>query len=211
MNKCSSWLIALGTLLLAAALGLTAYNLGQSNAAAQTATQAAAILKEVIPEPETAPASPAAPLSPAPEEPPVPDYVLNPDMEMPVVTVESRDYIGLLSIPALGLELPVISDWDYPALRVAPCRYGGSAYQNNLVIAAHNYASHFGRLNQLSPGDEVQFRDTEGNLFSYQVADLEILEPYDLAQMTAGGYDLTLFTCTLGGSQRLTLRCSRVA
>ena len=211
MNKCASWLIALGTLLLAAALGLTAYNLGQSNAAAQTATQAAAILKEVIPEPETAPASPAAPLSPAPEETPVPDYVLNPDMEMPVVTVEGRDYIGLLSIPALGLELPVISDWDYPALRVAPCRYAGSAYQNNLVIAAHNYASHFGRLNRLSPGDEVQFRDTEGNLFSYQVADLEILEPYDLEQMTAGGYDLTLFTCTLGGSQRLTLRCSRVA
>ena len=137
--------------------------------------------------------------------------VESPDMEMPVVTVEGRDYIGLLSIPALGLELPVISDWDYPALRVAPCRYAGSAYQNNLVIAAHNYASHFGRLNQLSPGDGVQFRDTEGNLFSYQVADLEILEPYDVEQMTAGGYDLTLFTCTLGGSQRLTLRCSRVA
>ena len=211
MNKCASWLIALGTLLLAAALGLTAYNLGQSNAAAQTATQAAAILKEVIPEPETAPTTPAAPLSPAPEEAPVPDYVLNPDMEMPVVTVEGRAYIGLLSIPALGLELPVISDWDYPALRAAPCRYTGSAYQNNLVIAAHNYASHFGRLNQLSPGDGVQFRDTEGNLFSYQVTDLEILEPYALEQMTAGGYDLTLFTCTLGGSQRLTLRCSRVA
>lgn len=69
--------------------------------------------------------------------------------EMPVKTINGRDYIGVLSIPSLELELPVISQWDYPALKVAPCRYSGSLYQDNLIICAHNYASHFGKLKEL--------------------------------------------------------------
>lgn len=44
----------------------------------------------------------------------LPDYMLCPDMEMPVKTIEGVDYIGILTIPALELELPVISEWSYP-------------------------------------------------------------------------------------------------
>lgn len=106
-------------------------------------------------------------------------------------------------------ELPVISSWDYPGLRVAPCRYTGSAYTDDLVIAAHNYASHFGRLRELSQGDSIRFTDTDGNVFDYVVSELEILEPYAVSQMTEGDWDLTLFTCTPGGQHRVTLRCNR--
>ena len=78
-----------------------------------------------------------------------PDYVLNPDMEMPEIQLSGLDNascIGTLKIPALHLELPVLSEWSYPLLRKAPCRYAGSAYKGNLVIAAHNYSSHFGQI-----------------------------------------------------------------
>ena len=129
--------------------------------------------------------------------------------EVPV-RIDNREYIGVLSIPALGRELPVISSWDYPGLRVAPCRYTGSAYTDDLVIAAHNYASHFGRLRELSQGDSVRFTDTDGNVFDYVVSELEILEPYAVSQMTEGDWDLTLFTCTPGGQYRVTLRCNRI-
>ena len=139
-----------------------------------------------------------------------PDYRLNPEMEMPAVRIDDREYIGVLSIPALGRELPVISSWDYPGLRVAPCRYTGSAYTDDLVIAAHNYASHFGRLRELSQGDSIRFTDTDGNVFDYVVSELEILEPYAVSQMTEGDWDLTLFTCTPGGQYRVTLRCNRI-
>lgn len=124
--------------------------------------------------------------------------------------IDDREYIGVLSIPALGLELPVISAWDYPGLRVAPCRYTGSAYTDDLVIAAHNYASHFGRLRELSQGDSIRFTDTDGNVFDYVVSELGILEPYAVSQMTEGDWDLTLFTCTPGGQYRVTLRCNRI-
>ena len=203
MRRISSVLIALGAALLFGALGLTIFNLGQSNAAGEAAAQTVIALKATIPtdgdfyakeQPETE----------------TPDYRLNPEMEMPAVRIDDREYIGVLSIPALGLELPVISAWDYPGLRVAPCRYTGSAYTDDLVIAAHNYASHFGRLRELSQGDSIRFTDTDGNVFDYVVSELEILEPYAVSQMTEGDWDLTLFTCTPGGQYRVTLRCNRI-
>lgn len=209
MRKLSSVLIALGAALLFGALGLTVFNLRQSNAAGETAARIAGVLREAIPA-ESAPSQDGDFYSETQKELRIPDYELNPEMEMPVTRIGGKDYIGMLSIPALGLELPVISAWDYPSLRVAPCRYTGSAYTDDLVIAAHNYASHFGRLRDLSPGDSVRFTDMDGNVFDYVVADLEILDPYAVSQMTDGGWALTLFTCTPGGQQRVTLRCDRV-
>lgn len=140
----------------------------------------------------------------------VPDYVLNPNMEMPEREFDGESYIGVLRIPALSLQLPIISRWSYPRLRIAPCRYAGSAYLDNMVIAGHNYQSHFGRLKTLSPGDEVSFTDVDANLFTYRVTEIDTLSPYAVDDMTTGDWDLTLFTCTLGGRTRVTVRCDRV-
>ena len=140
----------------------------------------------------------------------IPDYVLNPHMEMPVSHYDGQDYIGILEIPAIDLKLPVISRWNYPRLRIAPCRYAGSAYAKNLVISAHNYPSHFGRLSKLYEGVAVRFTDVDGNVFDYRVELKETLNPGDVEYMKDGGWDLTLFTCTPGGSYRITLRCELV-
>lgn len=130
-------------------------------------------------------------------------------MEIPEVELDGYFYIGCLSVPALGLELPVMDEWSYPGLKIAPCRYCGSAMTNDLVIAAHNYSRHFGNIKNLSPGDTVYFIDAAGTVFVYEVAELDVLAPMDVEEMTAGGYDLTLFTCTYGGQSRITVRCSR--
>jgi len=143
-----------------------------------------------------------------PEEVEIPDYILNPNMEMPVSRYNGQDYIGILEIPALELKIPVISKWNYPRLRIAPCRYSGSAYTNNLVISAHNYATHFGNLNKLYEGAAVRFTDVDGNVFNYRVGMKETLNPRDVEYMQDSGWDLTLFTCTPGGSYRVTVRCA---
>lgn len=88
-----------------------------------------------------------------------------------------------------------------------PCRYAGSLSTQDLVIAGHNYPSHFGRLNELEPGDSVQFTDLTGRVLSYTVVELETLEKTAVEEMTSGIWDLTLFTCTVGGSARLAVRC----
>ena len=190
-------MIGVGLLLIAAALALVAYNIADAQRAAKSAAQALEALEQ------------ASPAVSAAEPDAVPAYVADPDMEMPTVTVEGNDYIGQLDIDALGLSLPVISEWSYPALKVAPCRYTGSAYQDNLIIAAHNYSSHFGRLSQLSAGDAVRFTDVDGNVFTYTVSQIEDLPGTAIEEMQAGDWDLTLFTCTLGGRTRVTVRCTR--
>lgn len=140
----------------------------------------------------------------------IPDYILNPDMEMSVETIDGRDFIGTLEIPSLNLNLPIISQWSYGNLRVAPCRYDGSAYKNNMILAAHNYPSHFGNLKYLKEGEHVIFTDADGNKFTYTAVVRETLMPTAVNEMLSKeeeDWDLTLFTCTVGGRSRVVVRC----
>lgn len=126
---------------------------------------------------------------------------------MPACDIDGNLYVGILRIPKLGLELPVMNDWSESKLQLAPCRYTGSVYTADMVICAHNYSTHFGRLTELSVGDEILFIGADGLLRTYTVADFETLAPTDVAYMTDGEWPLTLFTCTWGGRSRVTVRC----
>lgn len=140
---------------------------------------------------------------------------LDPEASMPAVKIQDNDYIGVVSVPALGLELPVMSNWSYARLDIAPCRYSGSAYADDLVIAGHSYRSHFSPLWQLSGGEEVIFTDTVGNVFTYEVTSVETVQPTDIELMVGDpddadkGWDLTLFTCTYDSRARVAVRCSK--
>lgn len=215
MTKTGKILTVIGLLLLAAALCLTVYNLRSDTAARQTAD---AVLAQLLPELEEreAEAEAGASAPSAPEEAPtaaeetfLPDYLLDPEREMPSEEIDGRSYIGVLRLPSLGLELPVLSEWSDSGSRAAPCRYSGSAYLDNMVIAGHNYSGHFGTLKNLAPGDALSFTDMDGNVFSYTVVELETLPPYAVEEMTSGDWELTLFTCTVGGQSRLAVRCER--
>lgn len=132
------------------------------------------------------------------------------DPTMKEVIIDGYAYVGYLSIPKLGLELPIMSECDLGRLRIAACRYSGSVKTDNMVIAAHNYTRHFGRLTRLSAGDPIYFTDMNKIRYTYEVDAIEVLSPFAVDEMTAGEYDLTLFTCTYGGANRITVRCERV-
>lgn len=125
--------------------------------------------------------------------------------------VQIGDYLflGYLSLPSLSLELPVIADWDYNKLQVAPCRQFGTAVLDNLVIAAHNYDWHFGRLKYMEIGDSVTFTDMEGTAISYTVQHIETVNPSQPEKIKDSGYDLVLYTCTESGAVRVTVFCNR--
>ena len=211
MSKRGKFCTGIGLLLLAAAFFLTVYNLWSD---AKAGASADTVLEQLTPELEGSEGAdvslPAIPSGDSMEEANIPDYVLNPEMEMPEQKIDGQQYIGVLRIPALSLELPVISEWSYPNLKIAPCRYAGSVYLDNMVVAAHNYYSHFGYLKNLSQGDKVTFNDMDGNVFQYEVIEIETLSPFAVDEMTSGDWDLTLFTCTVGGATRVTVRCERI-
>lgn len=204
-NRIGNILKGAGLILVTAAVLLLVYNLWDGHRARESEE---AILAEYLQENKKASESPDA--SDKEDEQNIPDYLLNPDMDMPEYTLKSLGdvaCIGILEIPALDLEFPVISSWSYSSLRLAPCRYSGSAYKGDLVIAAHNYQSHFGGLRTLPEGSEVFFTDAVGNRFSYYVAVTEALTPWSVDDMTSGEWPLTLFTCTLDSQNRVTVRC----
>lgn len=208
-NGRSKMLMVIGALLVICALGLTGYNIYLGKRAESVSGNALSVLKNhvITADFQNAPQSVAEYSSRDKDEIEIPDYVLNPDMAMPEAEIDGWRYIGYLEICDLGIELPVISEWSYPALNAAPCRYSGSVYTNDLVLAAHNYESHFGRVNELSTGGMIIFTDIDGNRFSYEIALVETLLPTDVEEMTSGEWDLSLFTCTFGGASRVTVHC----
>ena len=138
------------------------------------------------------------------EEPVVPD--------METIEIDGSRYIGYITIPDIGIELPVMDDWSYSGLKISPCRYRGNLYGDDLIIAAHNYRSHFGRINELDSGDEIDFTDVSGRVHHYTIVNIENLPGTAVEDMQFGSadeWDLTLFTCTLSGQSRVTVRAER--
>ena len=196
-NRCGSILMFCGLLLVAAALVLTGYNFWDNYRAEVAVNNVLSEIEQLRKSDDNKDAQGEI----------IPDYLLNPEMDMPAVEIDGYRYIGTVTIPAFELELPVMESWSYPQMKIAPCRYTGSVYLNNMVIAAHNYTSHFGRLKNMQTGDDVIFTDMDGNIFRYKVAELKSLPGTAVEEMTSGDWDLTLFTCTISGQARFTVRC----
>ncbi|WP_165444054.1 sortase [Lachnoclostridium sp. Marseille-P6806] len=206
--------ISAGVLLIGAALFLMLCHLREASLAARSSARVLYRLSAALPEEGSAGDVLREPGENALEESTessemLPDYVLHPEMAMPVQTVDGMDYVASLSIPSLSLELPVADSWSYENLRVSPCRYTGTAYRSGMVIAAHNYRAHFGLLDTLSVGAVVVLTDMDGNKFHYAVSEITTLPATAIRDMTDARYDLTLFTCTVGGYARVTVRCMR--
>lgn len=188
-NKIGIMLMILGAALVLGALFLFIYNVQEESAADEYSSE---ILPQII---ETIKSNSK-----------IPEGVY----KMAEVEIDGHAYIGYISIPAIELELPVMSDWSYSKLKISPCRYSGTLLGNDLVLVAHNYKRHFRKISTLSEGDKVIFLDVNGNATEYEVAAIEVLLPTAVDDMISGEYDLTLFTCTYGGRSRVTVRCEKV-
>lgn len=187
--------IVLGAVLILVAMGLCVFNIITDSRAGKLAEEVAAQLPTEQAELR---------------ENEIPDYKLNPKMNMPKMNIDGMDYIGVLFIDDLGLQLPVLSELSSRNLMKAPCRYKGTAYRKNMIIAGINYKSGFGGLNNLALGSVVRFIDTDGNEFFYTLETQENIGGKSIDQMEEGDWDLSLFTCNYRGNTRVTLRFKEV-
>ena len=203
--------IILGVVLISGALFLALYNMHEENTAQEAVVSIMPQLMEKI---ETnkgiAPTDPENGATPDLELKIPVELLTEEDKKMAEIEIDGYPYIGYLSMPTLEKELPIMSTWSYPQLKIAPCRYSGSLRGEDLVLMAHNYVSHFGPISRLEIGDPVIFTDVYGNVTEYEVVGKDILDPSAVDAMTAGDFDLTLFTCTYGGSSRVTVYCELV-
>ena len=186
--------VFLGVICILSAIGFVAYNRWEDKNAEEITQDLLENVQSIIDEPQP--------------ELPLPDDTEKIPAEMATVEVDGYDCIGILSVPVLNLELPVLTDWSYAKLKKAPCHYYGTYYEKDFVIAAHNYKSHFGRLSELQAGDIVVFTDINNIEHYYEVVLLETLPQNATKEMITSGFDLSLYTCTPGGSNRVTVRCN---
>ena len=200
----------MGTALLLSALFLVIYNVSEDRSSGEQADKILSTLKDEILE-HTDP-EPTIPLA---EEYDLfaeyEDESVTPEME--TVDIDGNIYIGYIAIPELAIELPVLESWSYPNLKIAPCRYMGSIYTDDIIICAHNYTTHFGKIGNLHTDDEIIFTDATGKEHRYGVINIEQLPGTaveDIKFGNADDWDLTLFTCTLGGQSRVTVRAVRI-
>ena len=192
-RKTGNILIAVGAILIASAMVIVFYNLFASKNAEKKSEDI--LLKMDIP---------------TTDEARTPDYELSPDVGMPEIEIDGVFCIAVVEIPKLGIKLPVLSECTKQNLKIAPCRYTGSAYTDDLVIAGHNYLYHFRNIGNLMQGDSVIITDMDGNKFNYVVSATDVLQPTDVEDMTKGEWPLTLFTCDYSGQTRITIRCDRL-
>ena len=191
-RKIATAFMTLGILFIALALGFLIYNNYENSRAHESSEAIMSTLRKTIDETELTQGTDPF------------------DEEMKIKEIDGYGYIGYLSIHALEIDLPVMSQWDYGRLKIAPCRYYGSTKTDNLVIAAHNYRYHFGYLGHLKPDDIIIFTDMESEKSTYRVNAIEQLMPTDVDKVKDSGDDLILYTCTYGGAKRITVRCSYI-
>lgn len=199
-------LLLLGLALVLAAAGLAGAYLHEAKTAALDSAETLAALRRQTPETRPARRRPV-PAFISPDAPQTPLYLLDPALSEPTAELDGRQYIGTVEIPALGEAAPVLGEYSISGLKSAACRWSGSLSAGDLVLCAHNYLKPFDALKTLLPGDAVRFTDADGNGFAFRVAAVETLEAWETEAMERSGYPLTLYTCTIGGQYRVTVRC----
>lgn len=142
-----------------------------------------------------------------PEEETLPDGVIEGDM--PSISLDGHYYIGILEMPTLDITLPVQWGWSDELMDTSPCRYNGTLQDNNLIIMAHNYSTHFGTIFDLKEGDAVYFTDVLGERISYTVCNVDVFGRSEIQKMYDGDWDMTLFTCVPNTYNRIAVRCRR--
>ena len=138
-------------------------------------------------------------------------YKQIPEKQMSVSYVDDIGYVGILILEDFNLQLPIVANYDEALLKVAPCRFQGSVYLDDMIIAGHNYSSHFGKIGLLNYGCKITFIDMNNNKFHYVVSDILKIADYEYDKLVNDDYwDLTLFTCTLSRTSRIVIRCQKI-
>lgn len=117
--------------------------------------------------------------------------------------------IGVINIPSININYPILSTYTDELLKIAPCRFHGPNPNEvgNLCIAGHNYknSKFFSKVPNLQLGDKIEITDLSGRMLTYTVYDKFIVNPDELectSQLTNGNKEITLITCTNDNKQR---------
>lgn len=119
-----------------------------------------------------------------------------------IINEQEYTIVGVLNIPSLNIEYPILSETTTELLKVSLNKYWGANPNEvgNMVVVGHNYKDNkfFSNLPKIQIGEIVKITDLTGQTLDYTVYDTYVIDPYDNActsQLTDGKTEITLITC----------------
>ncbi|MFB7301574.1 class D sortase [Heyndrickxia sporothermodurans] len=111
---------------------------------------------------------------------------------------KQNDVVGILSIPQINAELPIVEGTDEDDLEKGVGHYKGTAYpmDNDQIVLSGHRDTVFRRMGELRIGDILSLKLPYGT-FSYEIKETKIVDADDrsIIQSTAPEEVLTITTC----------------
>lgn len=126
---------------------------------------------------------------------------------MPAYSIDGTDYVGLLQVPNLGIERPILSKWSSKGVIICPSKYYGSVYTGTMVIGGSTHKGQMDFLSQLDLGYKVVVTDMLGNEFSYEIKRIDRANDVNEELLISEEYSLTLFTYQRSEKKYIVVRC----
>lgn len=133
------------------------------------------------------------------------------------ITYGDDSIIGIISIPKIKLEYPILDKTTKDNMRISITRFsGGDVNENgNLALAGHNNydGTMFGKNKQLVMGDKIYLTDLQKNTVEYEIKSIFTTDPNDVSILETQDKEkkeLSLITCTNGNKERLIIKAEEV-
>lgn len=129
--------------------------------------------------------------------------------------VEYKGYkvVGMISIPKIDLEYPILYETTNETMRYSITKFWGNGVNKvgNLTLAGHNNydGTMFGKTKKLEIGDIIELTDMSNTTKKYTIYDKFITDPNDISVIEVdefGTRELTLITCSNGNKERLIIK-----
>ncbi len=139
--------------------------------------------------------------------------------ELKQVQVEYKGYnvVGIISIPAIEIEYPILDTTNEKTMKVAITKFWGNDVNElgNFTMAGHNNkdGTMFGKTKRLSIGDKIEMTDLTGKTIEYEIFDQYLIDPNDVScvkSVKENTREVTLITCANGRSNRLITKAREV-
>ena len=131
--------------------------------------------------------------------------------------LEGYKVVGIIKIPKIGLEYPILEKTTVESLNVSITKFWGNEINEigNVTLAGHNNFSGvmFGKIKKLVVGDIIELTDTQNITLKYEVFETEIIDPNDIScilPIEQGRREVTLITCENGKANRFIVKAKEV-
>ena len=136
------------------------------------------------------------------------------NQEQPIeLQMQGHKVIGIIKIPAIDLEYPIIDKTTKETMRISISNFSGGEINEigNVALAGHNNYSGtmFGKNKNLKIKDKIYLTDLTRRTIEYEIYNIFVTDPNDTSILETEDKtkrELTLITCKNGRSERLIIK-----